>query len=709
MAEPADQIIAVDIVDGVARIIMHHGRVNALGPELRGALTDALESVAADTAVTAVLLLGQPQAFSAGADITEFNSPETGSTESGAAGRGRGTTSPDLRELVALVEDSPKPVIAGITGVALGGGLELAMAAHARIAAPAARLGLPEITLGLLPGAGGTGRLPRLVGVERALDMILTGKQVSAAEALTDGLVDALIDDPGSPEAAAWAADFVATGTPERTRDRAGKIAEAAATPGTVRRLAADALPKANDPYAAQAAVEAMAAGIERSFDNGADVEREKFEERVKSPESAAQRHLFTAERAARKPADLNPDAARTVRRAGVVGAGTMGGGIAMALAAAGIPVTVVEAERSALDRGLAQIEKNLAVSVSRGSRTQDEAARLKSLITGSLDYADLAGADLVIEAAFEDLRVKKGIFATLDRYVRPDCVLATNTSYLSVDGMAAGTILPGRVLGLHFFSPANVMPLVEVVRGAETDAATLATGFATARRIGKTPVVVRVCHGFVGNRMLEVRSLQAEQLLLEGALPGQVDRVLKDFGFRMGPFEMGDMAGLDIGWRLRKAEGRRAPTADALCEAGRFGQKTGAGYYAYAGRERRHDPEVEQLILDLSQNLGVSRREISDREILERLLFPMINEGARILDEGIAERAGDIDVIWAKGYNWPAYRGGPMWYAGHVGTGYVADRLRHYAEQTGDSTLLPAGFLTEATHGVGSALRLPG
>lgn len=699
MTEPANEIVAVDIVDGVARITMNHGRVNALGRELRGALSVALLRVAGDPDIAAVLLLGQPKAFSAGADITEFNTPESGN-----AGMDSEPAQPDLRELVALVEDFPKPVIAGITGVALGGGLELAMAAHARIAAPAARLGLPEITLGLLPGAGGTGRLPRLVGPERALDMILTGKQVSAAEALTDGLVDALMEDPRSPAAVHWAIEFVATRTPDKTRDRTGRIADAAAAPGTVSRLASDALRKAKDPYAAHAAIEAVSAGIEQSYDHGADVERTKFVERVRSPESAAQRHLFAAERAARKPANLDPEEAKTVRRAGVVGAGTMGGGIAMALASAGIPVTVVEAERSALDRGLAQIEKNLAVSVSRGSRSQDDAACLKALITGSLDYADLTDADLVIEAAFEDLQVKQEIFAALDLHVGADCVLASNTSYLSIDEIAAGTRLPGRVLGMHFFSPANVMPLVEVVRGAATDAATLATGFTTARRIGKTPVVVRVCHGFVGNRMLEVRSSQAEQLLLEGALPGQVDAVLKDFGFRMGPFEMGDMAGLDIGWRNRKAEGRTAPTADALCEAGRFGQKTGAGYYAYEGRERRDAPEVEQLILDVSRNLGVSRREISDREILERLLFPMINEGARILAEGIAERAGDIDVIWAKGYNWPAYRGGPMWYSGQVGAGYVADRLRHYAELTGDVTLLPAGFLAEGAQGVFAA-----
>lgn len=704
MTVSSDRIAGVAVVDGVALITMNSGRVNALGRGLRRALSAALTAAAADPAVTAVLLLGQPNAFSAGADVTEFNSPDAGSSPPGAAGSGN-SGAPDLRELVAMVENFPKPVVAGIAGVALGGGLELAMAAGARIASPVARLGLPEINLGLIPGAGGTGRLPRLVGPERALDMILTGKHVPAADALRDGLVDALVEDPGSPEAVNWTRQFAETRTRLRTRDRTDRIAEAAAAPGTVGRLAEAALRKARDPFAARAAVDAVAAGVEQSFDRGADVEQEKFAERLRSPESAAQRYLFTAERAARRPAGLDPDAAGPVRRAGVVGAGTMGGGIAMALASAGIPVTVVEAERTALDRGLAQVDKNLTVSVSRGSRTKEEAAALRSLITGSLEYADFAEADLVIEAAFEDLPVKKQIFAALDRVVRPGCILASNTSYLSIDEIAAGTRLPSRVLGLHFFSPANVMPLVEVVRGAWTGAAALATGVATARRIGKAPVVVGVCHGFVGNRMLEVRSVQAEQLLLEGALPGQVDAVLKGFGFRMGPFEMADMAGLDIGWRDRKAGGRTAPIADALCEAGRFGQKTGGGYYAYDGRDGRDVPEVERLIVDVSLTQGVSRRAISEREILERLLFPMINEGARILAEGIAERAGDIDAIWVKGYNWPAYRGGPMWYAGHVGYGYVADRLRHYAEAAGDVTLLPAGFLS---HAVGEAEPYP-
>lgn len=683
------QPAAIDIIDGVARIRMDNPPVNALGLALRSGLVDALTELENTPDVTAVLLIGTAKAFSAGADITEFNNA---------------ASTPSLPELVAQVENFPKPLVAAITGVALGGGLELAMAAHARIALPSAKLGLPEIRLGLLPGAGGTGRLPRLVGPERALAMILSGQQVSAAAALQDGLIDAVIDGDGASgfeeEARQWAAQFAGTGEMVRTRDRTDKIADAAATPGTVAQLAVTAQRKAKDPYAAQAAVDALTAGIEESFERGAGVERAKFEERLQSPESAAQRYLFTAERAARKPKNLDPSAAHAVSRAGVIGAGTMGGGIALALASGGIPVTIVEAEQAALDRGLGQIEKNLAVSVSHGSRTEKQAADQRALITGTVDYADLASADIVIEAAFEDMSVKQEIFATLDRHVRADTVLATNTSYLDIDAIAAGTDHPDRVLGLHFFSPANVMPLVEVVRGAATGHAALATGFETARRIGKTPVVVGVCHGFVGNRMLGVRSSQAERLLLEGALPSQVDNVLTGFGFRMGPFAMGDMAGLDIGWRNRKAQGTTAPIGDALCEDGRFGQKTGSGYYAYAGRDRRDDPEVTRIIERVSAENGITRRDIADVEILERLLFPMINEGALILEEGIADRAGDIDVIWVKGYNWPAYRGGPMWYADQVGAAKIAERLTYYAQQTGDDSLRPARKLQEVADG---------
>ncbi|MCZ2402009.1 enoyl-CoA hydratase/isomerase family protein [Paenarthrobacter sp. Z7-10] len=712
MSNSSTDPVSVEIIDGVARLTMNHPPVNALSLRLRKALADALSAVAADPGITAVLLAGQPKAFSAGADISEF-------------GAGAGSP-PDLPTLVAMVEDFPVPVIAALTGVALGGGLELAMAAAARIAAPDARLGLPEISLGLLPGAGGTGRLPRLVGPERAVEMILGGQQISADQGLRDGLLDAVLADPTSEEGLLWATGFAqGDGDPSQpsvgvashgegtieplhrrppTRQREDKIAAARANPGSIATLAAARLAKAKDPFAARAAIDAITAGVELSFEEGARVEREKFEERRASAESGAQRHLFAAERAARKPKNLDPRAAKHVARAGVVGAGTMGGGIAMALAAAGIPVTIVEAEQQALDRGLARVRENLTRSVEHGSRSESDAQNQLALIGTSLDYAAFADADLVIEAAFEDLQVKRDIFATLDRHVRPDAVLASNTSYLDIDQIAAGTAHPGRVLGLHFFSPANVMPLVEVVRGAKTDAQTLATGFALARLIGKTPVVVGVCHGFVGNRMLEVRSQQAERLLLEGALPGQVDKVLTDFGFRMGPFAMGDMAGLDIGWRNRKAQGVKAPVSDALCEAGRFGQKTGAGYYAYDGRGRRDDAAVAELIAGISASLGVPRRDISAEEILERLTFPMINEGARILAEGIADRSGDIDVIWVKGYNWPAYRGGPMWYADQVGLPRVAARLRHYAEQTEDESLRPAGLLARGADDDGAS-----
>ncbi|MBG0740600.1 enoyl-CoA hydratase/isomerase family protein [Paeniglutamicibacter antarcticus] len=679
MSEVSTGPVTVEMIDGVARVTMFGPPVNALGLPLRKALVEALDGIAHDPQATAVLLTGQAKAFSAGADITEFDAA---------------ASSPDLRELVAKVEDFPLPVIAAITGVALGGGLELAMAANARIADPEARLGLPEITLGLLPGAGGTGRLPRLVGPARALDMILSGKPVSAAQAHHDGLVDAVFADPAAKDGVRWVAHFALKGDRTRTRDRQEKVEVAHAAPGTVAKLAAVPLHKAKDPYAAQAAVDAITAGIEVSFETGAQLEREKFDERRQSPESAAQRYLFTAERAARKPRNLSTGVGRRVARAGVVGAGTMGSGIAMALAAAGIPVTIVEAEQDALDRGLARIVDNLATSVAHGSRTEAAASSERALIETSLNYGALAAADLVIEAAFEDLQVKKDIFATLERHVRPDAVLASNTSYLNIDVLAAGTAHPERVLGMHFFSPANVMPLVEVVRGAQADAEALATGFELVRRIGKTPVVVGVCHGFVGNRMLEVRSAQAERLLVEGALPGQVDRVLTDFGFRMGPFAMGDMAGLDIGWRNRKAQGLTAPVSDAICKSGRFGQKTGAGFYAYEGRDRQDDRFVAELIEGVSAELGIVRRPICDQEILDRLTFPMINEGARILAEGIADRSGDIDVIWVKGYNWPAYRGGPMWYADQVGLAHVAERLQHYALLTGDESLQPSPLL---------------
>lgn len=688
---------AITVHGPVALVTLEAPPVNALGQSVRQLLANALEEIRAHDGIRAVVLTGTDRAFSAGADITEFGGTTPGIT---------------LPELVDRVEDFPVPVTAAIAGVALGGGLELAMAAHTRVAHPDATLGLPEITLGIIPGAGGTGRLPRLVGTERAVDMILSGRRVDATTAAGIGLVDAVLDGGDFASAAvAWAASRLPApprdaaaeaAVPPRTRDRSERIADAAATPGTIAELAAGPLRKAKDPYAARAAIEAITTGIEEGFDAGAAAERRLFLERVASPEAAAQRHLFAAERATRKPAGLDAASVRDIDKAAVVGAGTMGGGIALALATAGVPVTVVETRQEALDRGLSQVRRNLDVSVSHGSRTAAQADGQFARITGTLDYADLADADLVIEAAFEDLDVKKDIFARLDAHTRPDAVLATNTSYLDVDAIAATVADPGRVLGMHFFSPANVMELVEVVRGARTTPQTLATAVALSRRLGKCPVVVGVCHGFVGNRMLEVRGRQAEALLLEGALPGQVDDVLTGFGFRMGPFAMMDMAGLDIGWRNRKAQGTTAPVSDALCEAGRFGQKTGSGFFSYDGRERSDDPETTRIIERASAEQGIERRDIGDEEILERLLYPMVNEGGRILAEGVAERPGDIDVIWVKGYNWPAYRGGPMFWAGHVGRAHVAERLAHHAEATGDKTLRPVAWLIAGDEGDG-------
>ena len=667
----------------VALIVMQNPPVNALGFALREGVMRALDAVARDAALRAVVLAGSARAFSAGADIGEFGLPPR---------------APSLRDLIAVIEDFDKPVVAALRGIALGGGLELALACHARIAWPDARVGLPEIRLGLLPGAGGTQRLPRLAGVARALEIILSGDMVPAARARQDGIVDALIEGAFPEAALAYAATAVRG---PRVRDRDARLAEAKADPDLIARAAAPLLRRARDGLAARACVEAVRAAVTRPFAEGDAEELRLFLERRASPESQAQRHAFFAEREAQKVAGLGPEIApRPVRRAVVVGAGTMGGGIAMCFADAGIPVTVIEIGAEALERGRARIAANYETSVRRGSLDAAESARRLALIAGALDFAPVAEADIVIEAAFEEMPIKKQVFAELDRHARPGTVLATNTSYLNVDEIAAGTSRPGDVLGMHFFSPANVMKLLEVVRGAATAAPALATALAVGRAIGKVPVVVGVCHGFVGNRMLARRSQQTERLLLEGALPQDVDRALTDFGFRMGPCAMGDLAGLDVGWRIRKAMGLRAPVSDALCEAGRFGQKTGSGYYLYQGREAVPDPDVAALIERVSAAEGITRRGIGQDEILERLIYPMIDEGASILEEGIAARPGDIDAIWIYGYNWPVWRGGPMWYGAQVGLARVRDRLAALAAATGDGQLRPSAALQRAAAG---------
>ena len=657
----------------IAVISMDSPPVNALGHALRDGLVQALAQVG-DAA--AVVLHGTARAFSGGADITEFGKPPR---------------APSLREVIEAIEALPVPVVAAIQGVALGGGLELALGCHARVAWEGARLGLPEVKLGLLPGAGGTQRLPRVAGLEKALQMIVTGTPVGAAEAQRIGLVDAVLEGAYPEAAVEWARAAVPGGPPRRrVRDQHEKLADAKADPALLDRLAAPLL-KGLAAEAPRACVEAVRGAVTLPFEEGLRQERALFEGLVAGDESRAQRHAFFAEREAQKaklPAGTSP---RPVKRATVIGAGTMGGGIAMCFANAGIPVVVIETEQAALDRGLARIKELYATSAKRGSITEAQSQERAARITGQVGLSDLHDADIVVEAVFEEMAVKQEVFRTLDALAKPGCVLATNTSYLDIDQIAAATSRPADVLGMHFFSPANVMRLLEIVRGTATSPEVIATAQAVGRALGKVSIVVGNCFGFVGNRMLSRRTEAAERLLLDGASPAEVDGALTRFGFRMGPFAMADLAGLDIGWRIRKAFGKPAAIADALCEAGRFGQKAGRGYFVYDGRTASPDPAVDAIIAGESERRGIARRSIPEAEIIERLIYPMINEGARILEEGIADRPGDIDAIWLHGYNWPAWRGGPMFYADLIGLARVRDRLAASAEATGDAALRPA------------------
>ncbi len=669
----------------VAFIVVDNPPVNALRAEVRAGLLDAFSAARDDKAVAAIVLMCAGRTFVAGADITEFGKPPM---------------PPPLSEVIDTIEAMDKPTVAAVHGTALGGGLELALSCRYRVATPSAKLGLPEIKLGLMPGAGGTQRLPRLIGVEKALGMIISGDPVPAQSALESGLVDEVVEGDLGAAAAAFARKLVAEKRMrEPVRDMTEKLAEMRSNPAKFDELAAAHLKRSRGLAAPAAAVDAVRSSFEASFEEGLKRERAKFLELLAGDQSKAQRHVFFAEREAAKVADLPKDAKpRQIKRAAVIGAGTMGGGIAMCFANAGIPVKIVEMSKEALDRGLATIAKNYRNTAARGGLTAEEVDRRIGLIEGELSLEAVSDADIVIEAVFEEMELKKRVFADLDRLAKNDAVLATNTSYLDVNAIAQATNRPGSVVGMHFFSPANVMKLLEVVRGAATAPDVLATAIDVGRRIGKAPAVVGVCHGFVGNRMLRVRGIEAERLLLEGALPQDVDGALTSFGFPMGPFAMGDLAGLDVGWRVRKAEGRRAEIADRLCEMGRFGQKTGKGFYVYEAGSRtpKPDPEVERLIVETSARLGVKREAISKEDILERLVYPMINEGARILEEKVAQRPGDIDVIWIYGYGWPVWRGGPMYYADQVGLAAISARLREFAQKTGDKTLEPAPLLAQ-------------
>jgi len=667
----------------VAVLTVDNPPVNALSHHVRKGLHDGIKQATADGAVQAIVIVCAGRTFIAGADITEFGKPPS---------------EPSLHAVLDLIEGAPKPVVSAIHGTALGGGLEVTLACHYRVGVKGARFGLPEVKLGILPGAGGTQRLPRVVGVEKGLQMMVSGDPIGADEALRVGLIDEIVDGDLATAGVAFAEKVLDEKRPLRKiRDLTDKIAAARSEPEIFAQFRKSMARQTRGLRAPESIVKAVEAAVSLPFDQGIKRERELFVELLNSPESKAQRYFFFAEREAAKIPDVPADTpAKEIKKAAVIGAGTMGGGIAMNFANAGIPVTVVEVAQEALDRGLGIVRKNYEATAARGRLTPADVEKRMGLITGSVDFKAAADADIVIEAVFEEMPIKQEVFARLDAVCKADAVLATNTSTLDVDEIASATKRPESVIGTHFFSPANVMRLLENVRGRKSSKTTIATAMTVGRRIGKVPVLVGVCYGFVGNRMLHQRGLQAEKLILEGAAPHHVDRVLTDFGFPMGPFAMSDLAGLDVGWRIRKGRGVKAPVADRICELGRFGQKTGAGYFKYEKGDRTPIPdlEVEKIIVDVATSMGITRRAISDEEILQRLLYPMVNEGAKILDEKIAIRPSDIDVIWVYGYGWPVYRGGPMFWADSIGLKALRDRLLEFKKQSGDAFWTPAPLL---------------
>jgi 3-hydroxyacyl-CoA dehydrogenase len=677
-----NEVVKLERHDVIAVVTINSPPVNALSAAVRRGIFDSIKAAGADPEVQAIVLTCAGRTFIAGADITEFGKPPQ---------------SPMLGEVIAEIENCKKPVIAAIHGTALGGGLEVALGCHFRVATKDAKLGLPEVKLGLLPGAGGTQRLPRAVGPELGVKMIVTGDPIGAEAALKNGLIEEIVEGPAAG-GEAFARKVLAEKRPLRLlRNDDSKLATAKADRSIFTKAAAEANKKNRGLEAPLACAEAVSWTFDVPFDEALKKERESFMKLVAGDQSKAQRYAFFSEREAAKVAGV-PEGTkpRPVERVAIIGAGTMGGGIAMSFANAGIPVTLIETGEEQLKRGMGIMQKNYEATAARGGIPADAPAKRMGLITGVVGLENVKGADLIIEAVFETMAIKKEVFTAVDAHAKPGAVLASNTSYLNIDEIATVTKRPQDVLGMHFFSPANVMKLCEIVRADKTAPDALLTAVAVARRIAKVPAVVGVADGFVGNRMLAARSKQSEKLLFEGALPQQVDAVVTKFGMPMGPFAMGDLAGLDIGWRSRQDRGIKSPIADALYEAGRHGQKTQKGYYKYEAGSRAPlpDPEVEKLIEETLLKMGLKRRVVSDEEILERMMYPMINEGARILEEKVASRPSDIDVIWLYGYGWPIYRGGPMFYADQVGLKHIAERLSYYAKATNDPSLEPSALL---------------
>jgi 3-hydroxyacyl-CoA dehydrogenase len=665
MDKPTTSPISTRKHGDVLIVLSNNPPVNALGAAVRQGLVDAIEQAEADDSVKSVVIACEGQTFFAGADITEFGKPPV---------------MPWLPMVVDRIEACTKPVVAAIHGTALGGGLEVALGCHYRVALHSAKLGTPEVKLGLLPGAGGTQRLPRVAGVRKALQMCATGNPIGAKEAFECGLVDRLIEDDLIPHAVGYAEEVRDVRPLPKSSERQYKINEC--EPAVFDDFRKENARKFRGFEAPEANIRAVKFACEKPFAEGVIEERKLFMELMSGTQAKAQQYFFFAERKANKidglPENTEP---RPIRKVGVIGAGTMGGGISMNFLSAGIPVTIVEMGQEALDRGTAVMRKNYEATASKGRMTQEQVEKAMGYLQATLDFAALADCDLVIEAVYENMDVKKEVFGRLDKIAKPGAILASNTSYLDINEIAASISRPGDVVGMHFFSPANVMKLLEVVRGDQTAPDVLLTVMQLGKKIRKVPVVAGVCHGFIGNRMLMPRQIEATKLLLEGATPEQVDRVHVEFGMPMGPFQMADLAGVDIGWH--RDPNRIENIRDALCAIDRWGQKKGAGFYDYDEKRRpAPSPVVQQIIEDFAKKQGIERRDISDEEIVERTLYTMVNEGAKILEESIAQRASDVDVVWVYGYGWPVYRGGPMFWADTEGLQKIVDGLKRQEER---------------------------
>ena len=681
--EQINEKISIRRDGDVAIVVSDNPPVNALGQVVRAGLVEAFARLEADDSVKAIVVACAGKTFFAGADITEF---------------GRPRQPPTLQDAIDRIERCPKPTVAAIHGTALGGGFEVALGCAYRVMVKGAAVGLPEIKLGLFAGGGGTKRLPRVIGPEEALKLCLSGERVSAEKAMALGAVDAV----GEGDPIALGVEFARSviGKPfTPTREREDKIAATRADPTAFDELAKKLTERAKGQEAPAANVQSVRESFTLPFEEGMAKDAEENRKLMGGSQSRALRYLFFAEREAARVPSLPPEAKpREVKKAAIIGAGTMGGGIAMCFAGAGIPVVLIDATQDALDKGLERVRANYATSVKRGSTTQDAVDKRLAMISGSIDRAAVADVDIVIEAVFESMDLKKEIFSDLEKKARPGTILASNTSALDVDEIASVLERPEDFVGMHFFSPANVMKLLEVVQAAKTGPVAILTAMAVGKTIGKVPVWSGNCDGFIGNRMVAKRSAQAERLLQRGAFPPQVDEALTSLGFPMGPLTTNDMSGLDIGYSIRKRRGTPFPIADAIVESGRLGQKTGAGYYLYKPGDRSPYPnsETDELIIETSKKLGIERKDMSREEMIERLLFPLINEGARILEEGIALRASDVDLVWIYGYGWPRHLGGPMFYADEVGLVHIVKRLEDFASDTDDPSLKPAALLRE-------------